>query len=474
MFVVLLGLTGWGRLHAQHSSIQFLSSDNALQTAFYRAKEMALSYQGKSTDPVGPWYEAALPERSAFCIRDVSHQCIPAEMLGMHRENRNMFTHFLSNISESKDWCTFWEMNKYGKPAPEDYRNDTAFWYNLNANFELVHACWRLYNWTGDSSYIAHPVAKKFFQLTMHQYIDRWILQVDSLLKRPPFPNAPQPFNFNDYFHRCRGLPSYYESLSDMQMGVDLVAAIYRSMISYAGILKTLGDDATASIFLQKAEAYRQHLEANWWDASKQRYNTWYNNKGVFGRAEGDVFLLWTDALTDTSRIRGTLDAMRSGNWNVENLSYAPLQYCKYGKRKEAYEIILHLTNPATKRREYPEVSFGVLEGIVQGLMGLSADAAKNRIRSINNLGSSRFSEISNLSILGNRIRLKHWMKGASFTNEGRKPLWWRAAFHGKLSYITAGGRKIKASHERDLMGNWITYVDLQVSPGKKITASIP
>jgi len=31
---------------------------------------------------VGYWYEAALPGREAFCMRDVSHQSIGAETLG--------------------------------------------------------------------------------------------------------------------------------------------------------------------------------------------------------------------------------------------------------------------------------------------------------------------------------------------------------------------------------------------------------
>src|SRR6478752_4450848 len=215
---------------AQEPSIEFQSSDTALQIAFYRAKEMALSYKGDQNDPVGPWYEAALPSRNAFCIRDVSHQAIAAEVLGLHAANKNMLTQFVSNISESKDWCTYWEMNKFGKPAPEDYRNDTAFWYNLNANFELLYTCWRMYLWTGDSSYITQPVFKTFFNLTLTRYIDRWSLQVDSLLKRPAYPNAPSPFNFNDYFHRCRGIPSYYEAVGDMSMSSDLVAAVYQAM----------------------------------------------------------------------------------------------------------------------------------------------------------------------------------------------------------------------------------------------------
>src|SRR4249919_844745 len=101
------------------ADVSFSSSDTSLQTAFYHAKEMALRYKGKPDDPVGPWYESALPPRSAFCMRDVSHQCIPAEVLGLSAANKNMLTLFVKNISASKDWCSYWEINKYGKPAPE-------------------------------------------------------------------------------------------------------------------------------------------------------------------------------------------------------------------------------------------------------------------------------------------------------------------------------------------------------------------
>src|SRR5258708_3043401 len=58
--------------------VVFHSSDTALENAFAWAKAMALHYRAGPGDPVGPWYESALPPRDAFCIRDVSHQCIGA------------------------------------------------------------------------------------------------------------------------------------------------------------------------------------------------------------------------------------------------------------------------------------------------------------------------------------------------------------------------------------------------------------
>jgi len=51
---------------SQETSVSFSSSDTSLETAFYRAKEMALRYKGNPGDPAVPWYESALPPCSAF------------------------------------------------------------------------------------------------------------------------------------------------------------------------------------------------------------------------------------------------------------------------------------------------------------------------------------------------------------------------------------------------------------------------
>ena len=451
---------------AQEKSIVFISSDTALQTAFNRAKEMALFYKGDATDPVGAWYEAALPSRNAFCIRDVSHQAIAGEILGLHAANKNMLTHFVSNISASKDWCTYWEMNKFGKPAPEDYRNDTAFWYNLNANFELIYTSWRMYLWTGDNSYTNNPVFKTFFDLTLTKYIDRWFLRVEDLLKRPPYPNAPKLFNFNDYFHRCRGIPSYYEAVSDMGMSSDLVAAIYRAMKSYAAIARLQKNIKKATVYEQKAEVYRKHLEEKWWNAEGQHYFNYLTNKNKFGTGEGETFLLWYDALTDSIRIKHTIQRLLNAQLNVENLSYLSYQLCRYGYAEQAYKYILHLTNPATKRREYPEVSFGVIEGIVEGIMGVAADARFNRVTTIYNSNTGHSAELRNLSLLLSSINIKHWKNGSALHNQGKKTLNWRAAFQGRLLYIDVNGKKRKAMQQIDKMGQWRSYIDVQVLPG--------
>ena len=152
------------------ASVRFHSSDPELQAAWDWAKEKAISYV-RQGDPVGPWYEAALPGRDAFCMRDVAHMSTGAAVLGLDAQNKNMLKKFADNISASKDWCSFWEINSEYQPAPADYVDDKDFWYNLPANFDIMDACFRMYLWTGDQEYIKNRSFVQFYGKTLGDYI---------------------------------------------------------------------------------------------------------------------------------------------------------------------------------------------------------------------------------------------------------------------------------------------------------------
>ncbi|HWB27227.1 MAG TPA: trehalase family glycosidase [Chitinophagaceae bacterium] len=467
----ILSITGFSQTNA---GVTFFSSDTALQEAFNRAKAMALRYKGKPGDAVGAWYESALPPRSAFCMRDVSHQCIGGEILGLSAANRNMLYLFAKNISESKDWCSYWEMNKYGKPAPEDYRNDTAFWYNLNANFDVMQACWQLYLWTGETRYIQDPVFRNFFDRTVNDYIKTWVLQPDSLLSRPAYPYAPKNFNEADAFQRCRGLPSYSEGVPGIKMGVDLVAAIYRGLEAYAGILQWRGDTHGAQLWQAKAAQYRQEIDRRWWDDKAGLYNTYYTKQGGFGKSEGETFLLWFDALKDSVRKRKTIQHLLLNDWNVENQSYFPVILYREGYYADGYRYILHLTDPATKRREYPEVSFGVIRGITEGLMGIAPDARNNSILTLYKGNTANTCTIQHVPVLGTTVSVTHVGDTLTiFTNHAQKTVRWRAAFRSNSPALVAAGKMVESKHMTLPGGETVVYTDVAVAPGKTITVSV-
>jgi hypothetical protein len=467
---------------AAEQGVRFGSSDTAMTRAFDWAKEQALQYKGRPDDPVGPWYESALPPRDAFCMRDVSHQSVGGAILGLDAENKNMLTLFAQHISGSKDWCTYWEMNKKGVPAPEDYRSDREFWYNLDANFDVLSATWRLAAWTGDSSYIEDPLFRNFQEKTVGPYIESWVLEADSLLSRPAHPNAPAPYNESDAFDRCRGLPSYSEGIPNMKVGIDLVAALYRGLMTYADILQRRGRTADAEVYRKKAEGYRVRLETDWWNDSLGRYNTWYSNDGHFGIGEGETFLLWFDALRDTARVRRTIDHLASVKWNMENMSYLSWLFYREGYWDTARQTILYVTDPHTQRREYPEVSFGVVEAVVMGLMGVDVVPGTRTVctlyRGSGGSGSGSQSSggrnpgrdsawLADLPVLGTKISVRHiGVKKSALSNTGERTLVWRAEFSGKHKSATVGGRAMQMKQERDKWGHMVSYVELPMAAG--------
>jgi hypothetical protein len=461
---------GFSFASAQVENVNFTSSDKDLVRAFDWAKDMALHYKGADNDPVGAWYEAALPSRNAFCMRDAAHQSIGAEILGLSRENLNMFTLFAKNISASKDWCSYWEINKWGKPAPEDYRSDKEFWYNLPANFDVLFATWRLYHWTGNKSYINDPAFVHFQEKTVKEYIDTWVLSADSLLERPAHLHTPIPYEEKDSFQSCRGLPSYSEGIANLRTGVDLVAALYRGLQTYSEILAAKGKQQTAKLYAQKAERYRMRLEADWWNNSQGRYFAYYSSGGEFINDDPVPFLLWFDALKDRSRIKSQLAQITATKTNIECTSYYPYLFYKNGDWDQARKYILYLSDPATPRREYPEVSFGVIDGIVQGFMGISPDAQVRTIATLFKSNSGGFAAINNLALLQTKINLSHKNGHQSaISNLGNRSFKWKASFAGNYRYANVNGILMSTKKEISKDGKVISCVQVNIKPGMHV-----
>src|SRR5215475_14551837 len=98
------------------SDMVFRSSNAEANAAFTWAKKQALAYV-RSRSEIGPWYEAALPTRNAFCMRDVSHQTTGAAALGLFDANRNMLSRFANSAAASRNWAGWWEIDGKGEPS---------------------------------------------------------------------------------------------------------------------------------------------------------------------------------------------------------------------------------------------------------------------------------------------------------------------------------------------------------------------
>ena len=455
-------------LSADTNAIRVTSSDTQLVKIFNWARTTSESYVGKDSDPVGPWYEAALPGREAFCIRDVSHQCIGAEALGQGKQNLNMLRKFVENISEAKDFCSYWEINRHNLPAPVDYASDDDFWYNLNANFDLIDACFKLYQWTGDKTYINDEAFDRFFQLTLNQYVERWQLQPDKIMDRPPLMNLKPSTTKYRY---SRGIPSYDELQSDLTVSSDLLGMIYNGFKTYAKILKLRNQNELSEKYAKRASAYQQLIESRWWDEKSQAYFGFFTSDKKFnaGGIANSEFLLWYNVIEKPERIVKSLRDIR--NSQVEVLSYLPMLFYRYGMNQEAYDFLGRIY--ADQRRAYPEAACAAVEGIVRGLMGIEPSAADGIVTTCPRLTeNTAWVTVENIPVYCGLISVQHLSSSRTcFANKSGQAVTWRAMFQGSFAMINVNGKPLLAAKLSDATGKVHSYVDIALQPRSQAVA---
>lgn len=471
----------WGR-------VRFESSDQRLVAGFNWAKQQALAYVFTG-DPVGDWYEAALPGRSAFCMRDVSHQSIGAQVLGLAAFNRNMLHKFAASIAESRGWCGYWEINKFDQPAPVDYRNDQDFWFNLPANFDVVNTCYEAYQWTGDTSYLNDPVFLNFYQRTFNDYIRHWDKDGKGV-----------PESFPEYGHR--GLGSYDENPNlHIKIGGDLVAAEYAAYLAYASIADLRHDPAEAASLRAKAAALRQWFNDDWWDARWQVFNSaLLSNDKMYFESSTSSLSLWFGLVLPGDKLQHELDlvvhlaspgaffqerrderdaheleaelAPRLPMPGVEEMSYLPEIAYRYGEDARGYVLLLALMDPGLQRREYPEVSYSVIRTVAVGVMGMDPDAAKRTVKTLSHLtGETAWATLENVPVFNNQVAISHaGLTASTFINQSGPAIDWKATFRGSFHTLVVDGKAMPAQPEQGGDGNPESFVVVSVEPGRKIT----
>lgn len=401
----------------KQGAIRFSCNDRALEEGFLWAKSQALSYAHEN-DPVGPWCEACLPGREAFCMRDVSHQAAGAHFLGLDAHNKNMLLRFAQSMAESRDYCCFWEITRQGDPAPVDYASDQDFWYNLPANFDVIDACWRMYRLTGDEDYLYHPGLTRFYDRSVTSYVIRWDHNGDGIPDRALSGSR-------------RGIPSYDEQkgMETMAVAADLLAAQYRGFCSYARLRGMVGADT--AVWKEKAARLARLLATQWYDRENHRFYGAMDRDGNMSSALGSPHLLaYFDAVRDNSQRLALLDQIHQLGQEgviVELLSHYPEIFYRHGQSDRGLYWLGRLTDPSLPRREYPEVSFAAVGAYITGLMGLSADAATRTLITENRLPAHVHSaSLENCPLFGGSIDLRYEEGTVRIRNRTGGSLYWR------------------------------------------------
>lgn len=460
-------------------AIEFESSDTRLVDGFRWAKARALAYV-RNDGSIGPWYEAALPGRDSFCMRDVSHMSAGAQFLGLGARTRNMLRLFAENISASKRWCTWWEITKDGKPAPVDFKNDRDFWYDLPANFDVLDACYRQWLWSRDSGYL-DDVFLNFYRRTVTDYVAEWDHDHDGI-----------PAHLPSYGHM--GIGTFDEDLQDeVLVGADLIAAQYAGYRGCAAFEGATHHADAATQFTGKAEALKSLYNRNWWDPSRNRYFAARGEDGRFhsdmkestGRSDTELPLYYelTEAGPKTQASLDYLEqqlkpddaAIHGIVGGVEGRTYLLDIFYRYGRSYSGYAALVALMDPRIKRREYPEVSFTVIGNLAAGLMGIRPIPDTEAVETHPQLTSeTSWAALKRMPVGNNVISVRHEQTvKTTLSNDSGTEFPWRASFPGKADSLFIDGVRVAAETGVRLGGDTATYRTIKVRPGETRIASI-
>ncbi|MGO9640701.1 MAG: hypothetical protein ACLP1Y_05290 [Candidatus Acidiferrales bacterium] len=476
----------------------FESSDTNLVQSFEWAKKQAMAYVQLGGDPVGLWYETGLPGRTRFSMRDTSHQSMGAQALGLAPYTHNMLLHFAENVSDSKDWCSYWGIDRWGRPASVDYKNDAEFWYDLPANFDVLDACYRMFLWTGDLTYVNDPVFLNFYDRTVSDYVKRWSLGPDDVMTRKRWVNMRKEFDPHESFLTARGIPGYQESPRDYVVGIDLLASEYDAFLAYAYIQEYRGNVDAGQTYRKKAAEVRALINSAWWDEKSGQFykildKDYHLQPSASPLDDVNVELLYRGAADDGPKLESALNALldsikQNPSGKAEGESHYPEVLYRYGVPDVAYAEIMDLTSPGKYRQEYPEVSYSVVGAIVTGLMGINLEAASPLESSVNSNYSeivvktlpaltkqTDWAELRNLPIRTNVVSVRHdGVRKTTFTNQVGPSLFWQAMFPGSYDTLIVDGKPVKSHPDKETLGRVTSWVRLPVGAGDTVTVEIP
>jgi len=453
--------------------LAILTDDSVLVARFDWAARQALSYAHSGDDPVGKWYEAALPNRQAFCMRDVSHQSLGAHYLGLQDHTKNMLYKFAENISKSRDWCSYWEINKFNNPAPVDYANDQEFWYNLPANFDVLIACYDQYRLTGDIDYLQDPVFVNFYQRTMDDYIKAWDLDIASALNRNRFMNLDQQLDSSYSFQVSRGLPSYGEAEPlRLFLGADLFCLQYQAYKAYESILRLKGSSEKADSLQKVSENIKEWYNLHWWNLEDDKPYSALLTDGRF-IANPSSYILQSQILDGFHRQEIALQGLLGiEDINIESQSYLPRLFYDFDENRRAFEELMDLSDPLKERKEYPEVSYAVIEAILEGMMGINVQAANRKISTLPRLtGTTKWVRFSQVPVFEGTMTVAHKANNeTTVISHLNRDIKWRAAFPLKIDSLLVNNQVTKTQSGATLSGRETSWVEITLQIGDSVT----
>jgi hypothetical protein len=475
---------------AQEADIEIVTSSQKLEDAFNWAKDQARAYvqtgksgvlnQTENANGTGdvdyiPSYWAGYPSRTAFYIRDFAHQAAGAHLLGLQLENLTMLKNFAGTANANRKWYPLWALNFDGSDYLLDYRGDDDFVREVPAVFELVELGYRQYLWTADPEYLNHPQLWKYYTKAVTDFIGLH----DTLIPD----RVAEGNGSGDIF---QGTATYNEQSSHVPLieSGDGIASQYQALLAYAEMLKFKRKRSEAAVYRQKAAGLKKFFNEVWGVQDNEiNYVRGYDNTGQsqtdFG-LEGSWFIPMKFISEPSGKheayldfIAANIDDPKTRPGNIEALSYIPGTFFSYNRVEFGWKWMEYIIDQEDKT--YPEISYVMIENVVQGLIGFQPNAPGHACATvprlpdgINTLG------VRNIQLGTHRIDVVH--EGLTKTTlthtSGDELLEWEAQFYGNHETISVNGEPQFAKQKR-LNGVPISYISIPIEPKQKSSAAI-
>lgn len=453
-----------------------------------------------------PSYWAGYKNRTAFYIRDFSRQSLGAHLVGLDEENFSMFKAFAAHCTEDKKWYTWWALNFDGsvyildapnppgeehyEGYPSDFKNPEGerFVREVPANFNLIYNSLKCYLWTGDRRYVTDSSLKFMRDKSMNDFFDFHDSDKNGI------PEGPGDI--------WVGSSSYNERDLHPKEAGDAVSLIYAARLAYSRFLEEDGDLPQAQIEKKKADDLYSYFNNVWsripgdsmFVSAILRDGTPFNG---FSRETTFLMPIYgitapgirTEMLLDSisAKIGDGIESDNPGPNampNIEAYTYLPQLFFAYNRVPEAYKFVKYIARTLNSphevssqgsNSEFPEVSFTMISNLVEGMMGVRADAPCNKINTIPRLpDDTKYVTINNIKIGNSLFNLTHRNNNCSELSylEGNSSYTWVVEFYGDFSEIYVDSKPVKAYHKK-INGEYVSYINVIIRPGENKKVSL-
>ncbi|MEV7392141.1 hypothetical protein [Streptomyces sp. NPDC091215] len=410
---------------------------------------------GTGTTTYGPTYWAGYANRSAYYSRDMTHQLAGAHLIGLDTENETMLRSYAASATAEDEYFPVWSLNFDARTYLSiDYHSPDDYVREVPAVFELVEKAAQAYLWTGDRRYVDDPVLWDYYRHATEQFID---------LHNSAVPNGKVKVAEGTGKGIFAGAASYNEQDGDnLAEAGDTIASEYQAYLAMGVLARGKGDTALAKKYDRKAADLKAYFNDTWSGTGSgadmvRAYTTSGTPVTGWGK-ENSVFMPMKQIIDPGPRNDAYLDYIQAqelgpnGSPNIESTTYLPDMFFRNNRADTAWwwmkkiygeRELQHVNSSQGPDGDYPEVSFTLVSQTVQGLMGITPNAAAHQVTTESRLPSGmKWLRVADIPVGKDTITVRH--DGATrttLTNNARHGSYsWEARFPGVHKTITVDG----------------------------------